>query len=627
MSEHFEENESDFSPRRVDWSLWRRIVGHLRPYPWPVTTMIVCGLILAAVEVLLPLVTAWIIDEAIGPGRASRIGMLGGIYAVMLLIFSLLVWRFITAAGTLATRVAFDLRGTCFARLQSLPFGYFDVRSTGWLVARVTSDVTKVTGLLPWFLLDIGWGAAMLVGIFVAMMLVDLQLGLAVSVIVPPMAIATWWFKRRMLESSRRIRKSNSRITASYTETIAGVRTTRMLAREEASAAEFGEISSEMRLWTIRNAVQSATYLPIVMSLGSIGVGIALWAGGIQFQNQTGLSLGMLIAFMQYAVLFSQPIQELAQRFVDLQSAQAAAERVQELIEETPTIRDSPDVAARISAETAAPTPGLAPDGGGKTIHTVTFESVGHAYVAEERVLDDVSFELRRGTSLALVGRDRERQDHHRRAAGAVVRTQRRSNPGGRRRLSPTRARLVAVAVRRGAAGPAPLLRHRFGTTCGYGRLDADDEAILGAAPQRVRAARLRERAGGRARLRSRRRRLAISRRGSASSSRWPGRSWPTLRSSSWTRRRPRWTPRPRRPFQTAVDEILRDRIAVVIAHRLSTIRRADLILVLDQGKVVERGSHERADGRREAAIERLYLDQFVNEEEARLLGVPSERA
>jgi ATP-binding cassette subfamily B protein len=617
VSEHFEEEESDFSPRRVDWSLWCRIAGHLRPYPGPVTTMVVCGLVLAAVEVLLPLVTAEIIDEAIGPGRASRIGMLGGIYAVMLLIFAFLVWRFITAAGTLATRVAFDLRGTSFARLQSLPFGYFDVRSTGWLVARVTSDVTKVTGLLPWFLLDIGWGAAMLVGIFVAMMLVDLQLGLAVSVIVPPMAIATWWFKRRMLESSRRIRKSNSSITASYTETIAGVRTTRMLAREEASAAEFGELSSEMRLWTIRNAVQSATYLPIVMSLGSIGVGIALWAGGIQYQNQTGLTLGMLIAFMQYAVLFSQPIQELAQRFVDLQSAQAAAERVQELIEETPAIRDSPDVAARIAAEAANPTPGLAPDGGGKTIDTVTFESVGHAYVAKERVLDDVSFELSRGTSIALVGATGSGKTT---IAGLLARWYEPSE--GRILVDGVDYRERGLDWWQSQFGVVQQVPHLFSGTIRdnvrYGRLDADDDAILGAL-RRVRAIDFVtgleggldfEVGEGGCHLSQGQRQLISLARAFLADPQIFIMDEATSSVDAETEA----------TIQTAVDEILRDRIAVVIAHRLSTIRRADLILVLDQGKVIERGTHAElmaAKGR----YRQLYLDQFVNEEEARLLG------
>ena len=611
------EPEDDFKPRHVDWRLWRRIAGHLRPYPRYVLTMIGCGLLLAVVEVLLPLVTAGIIDEATGPGRFQRIAVLGGVYAGLLSCFALLVWRFITAAGLIATSVAYDLRESSFARLQSLPFSYFDVRSTGWLVARVTSDVTKVTGLLPWFLLDLGWGTTMLVGIFTAMMLVDPQLGFAVSIIVPPMAIATWWFKRRMLESSRRIRAANSRITASYNETIAGVRTTRMLAREETAAGEFQVVSEDMRAWTVRNALQSAVYLPVVMSMGSIGVGIALWAGGVQVREETGLTLGLLIAFMQYAMLFSQPIQELAQRFVDLQSAQAAAERVQELIEETPAIRDSPEVAARIDATPADPPEGVAADGGRAVVETIRFEGVGHAYVEGERVLDDVSFELSRGTTLALVGATGSGKTT---IAGLLARW-----------YEPSDGRIVVDGVdyrERGLDwwqsqfGVVQQVPHLFSGTIrdnvGYGRLDADDDAIR-AALERVRALDFVEALeggldfevgeGGGNLSQGQRQLVSLARAFLAD---------PQLfimdEATSSVDAETEAT------IQNAVEEILRDRIAVVIAHRLSTIRRADLILLLDQGRIVERGSHDElmaAGGR----YRDLYLAQFVDEAERRIIG------
>ncbi len=611
------EPEDDFKPRHVDWRLWRRIAGHLRPYPRYVLTMIGCGLLLAVVEVLLPLVTAGIIDEATGPGRFERIAMLGGVYAGLLGCFALLVWRFITAAGLIATSVAYDLRESSFARLQALPFSYFDVRSTGWLVARVTSDVTKVTGLLPWFLLDLGWGTTMLVGIFTAMMLVDPQLGLAVSLIVPPMAIATWWFKRRMLESSRRIRAANSRITASYNETIAGVRTTRMLAREETAAEEFRVVSEDMRAWTVRNALQSAVYLPIVMSMGSIGVGIALWAGGVQVREETGLTLGLLIAFMQYAMLFSQPIQELAQRFVDLQSAQAAAERVQELIEETPAIRDSPEVAARIAATPADPPEGVAADGGRALVETIRFEAVGHAYVEGERVLDDVSFELSRGTTLALVGSTGSGKTT---IAGLLARWYEPSE--GRILVDGVDYRERGLDWWQSQFGVVQQVPHLFSGTIrdnvGYGRLDADDDAIL-AAIERVRALEFVEALeggldfevgeGGGNLSQGQRQLVSLARAFLAD---------PQLfimdEATSSVDAETEAT------IQNAVDEILRDRIAVVIAHRLSTIRRADLILLLDQGRIVERGSHEAlmaAGGR----YRTLYLAQFVDEAERRILG------
>ena len=615
------EPEDDFKPRHVDWRLWRRIAGHLRPYPRYVLTMIGCGLLLAVVEVLLPLVTAGIIDEATGPGRFERIAVLGGVYAAMLGCFALLVWRFITAAGLIATSVAYDLRQSSFTRLQALPFSYFDVRSTGWLVARVTSDVTKVTGLLPWFLLDLGWGTTMLVGIFTAMMLVDPQLGLAVSLIVPPMAIATWWFKRRMLESSRRIRAANSRITASYNETIAGVRTTRMLAREETASEEFQTVSEDMRAWTVRNALQSAVYLPIVMSMGSIGVGIALWAGGVQVREETGLTLGLLIAFMQYAMLFSQPIQELAQRFVDLQSAQAAAERVQELLDQTPAIRDSLEVRERIAAQTADPRPELAADGGLPEIERVTFENVGHWYVEGERVLDDVCFELRPGTTLALVGHTGSGKTT---IAGLLARW-----------YEPTEGRILVNGVEyrergldwwQSRFGVVQQVPHLFTGTIRdnvrYGRLDASDEEIRSVL-KRVHALDFVESLEGEEgrgldfQVGDGGERLSIGQRQLVSLARAFLADPPIFIMDEATSSVDAET---EVAIQDAVESILTDRIAVVVAHRLSTIRRADLILLLENGRIVEQGSHEELmsiGGR----YRKLYLDQFVDEEERRILG------
>ena len=623
MSEEMFE-EDDLTPRQVDWRLWRRILGHLKPFPRAVATMTGCGVILAAVEVSLPLVTARIIDAASGlqgEDQAGQIPWWGLLYGVMLAIFALLVLLFIRAAGTLATGVAFDLRTGCFRKLQALPFGFFDVRSTGWLVARVTSDVTKVTGLLPWLLLDVFWGSCMLVGILIAMFSVDAGLGLAVAVIVPPLALSTWWFKRRMLLSSRRMRRANSRLTASYNETIAGVRTTRMLAREEGAAAEFHEISSEMREWSVRNALQSAVYLPIVMSLGSIGVGLALWAGGVQVQESTGLTLGTLIAFMQYAMLFSQPIQELAQRFVDLQNAQAAAERVQELLDEDPAIRDSKDVQARIDEQTASPVAGQATDGGDSAIDSVTFEGVGHWYVEGERVLEDVSFELRPGTTLALVGHTGSGKTT---IAGLLARW-----------YEPTEGRILVNGVEyrergldwwQSRFGVVQQVPHLFTGTIRdnvrYGRLDATDDQI-NEVLKRVHALDFVERleaSDGRGldfQVGEGGERLSIGQRQLISLARAFLADPPIFIMDEATSSVDAET---EASIQDAVESILADRISVVIAHRLSTIRRADLILLLDQGRVVERGSHEELmaiDGR----YRKLYLDQFVDEEERRVLG------
>ena len=390
--------------RQINWRLWMRILSRLRPYPGPSRTMIGSGLLIAAIDTTLPLLTAGIIDSVTGEGARASTRTYALTYVALLFVFAFLVWWFIRAAGRLATGVAYDLRSQSFSRLQELPFSYFDVRSTGWLVARVTSDIRKVTDFLPWLLLDFAWGFTMIIGIVTAMLIVNVTLGLAVITIIPPLALATWWFKRRMLESSRKMRRANSSITAGYTEMIQGVRTTRMLVREEGNLGEFQSITSEMHEWSIRNALQSAVYLPIVMSLGAVGVGIALWQGGLRVQAETGLTLGILIAFMQYAVLFSEPIQEIAQRFVDLQSAQAAAERVMELLDEEPQIADSPAVREAIASQKEAPVSGRAADGGEPKINELAFQHVSHEYTPGETVLDEISFQAQRGMTIALVG-------------------------------------------------------------------------------------------------------------------------------------------------------------------------------------------------------------------------------
>lgn len=624
--------EEDLAPRRVDWRLWRRVLRHLRPYPGPVASMIGGGSILAGVEVALPLVTARIIDIASGADGSDRhreILIWGAVYGILLVIFAALVHVFIRAAGRLATGVAFDLRTAAFQRLQALPFGYFDVRSTGWLVARVTSDVTKVTGLLPWFLLDVFWGSLMLSGILIAMLSVDLGLGLAVAAIVPPLAIATWWFKRRMLESSRRIRRANSKITATYNETIAGVRTTRMLAREADAAGEFQELSGEMHHWTVRNALQSAVYLPIVMSLGSIGVGLALWAGGIQVLEGPGptatttstLTLGTLIAFMQYAVLFSQPIQELAQRFVDLQNAQAAAERVQELLDERPSIRDSPEVRSRIDAHAASPVDGRAEDGGDPIIGSIAFDRVGHWYVEGERVLDDISFELRPGMTLALVGHTGSGKTT---IAGLLARWYEPSE--GRILVNGVDYRERGLDWWQSRFGVVQQVPHLFTGTVRenvvYGRLDASDDDVR-AVLARVHALEFVDRLSGDDgdgldfQVGEGGERLSIGQRQLISLARAFLADPPIFIMDEATSSVDAET---EAAIQDAVESILSDRISVVIAHRLGTIRHADLILLLDKGRVVERGSHEElmALGGR---YRTLYLDQFVNEEERRVLG------
>jgi ATP-binding cassette subfamily B protein len=601
----------DPNSRHIDVNLWWRVLRNCSGYRGATVTMVASGLVIAALETSLPLLTAGIIDATIAHD-VDRVVNYGVAYLIVMVCFAVLVWWFIRAAGRLATGLAFDFRERSFGRLQELPFSYFDTRSSGWLVARVTSDVRKITDNIPWLLLDFAWGGSMIVGIVGAMLVVNFELGLAVTSIIPPLALATWWFKRRILKSSRRMRRANSKITAGYTEMIQGVKTTRMLVREDAHLTEFSSITTEMHDWSIRNALQAAVYLPAVMSLGAIGVGIALWQGGVRVQADTGLTLGVLIAFMQYAVLFSEPIQELAQRFVDLQSAQAAAERVLELLDEKPTIADSAEVQAAIKTCGEPPN-----DGGDLIVERVAFEHVSHEYKPGEVVLRDVSFVVDRGMTVALVGPTGGGK------STIVSLLARWYEPTtGSVRINDVDYRERGLDWWQSQFGVVQQVPHLFAGTIRenvvYGRLNATDDDVFAAlacvGASFVTNLDLEVGEGGDRLSMGERQLISLARAMLADPQIF---IMDEATSSVDTETEA--------ALQSAIDHVLSDRIAFVVAHRLSTIREADLILVVLNGEIVERGTHKsllEAMGHYYG----LYNAQFLKDAEARVLADSSDK-
>ncbi len=589
----------------IDLRLWMNFIKHLKPHRRMAFTMCGAGFGLAIVEASLPPLTGMMIDEAIEQGVTNRLLVMGGIFMAMMMIFAFTVWLFIKAAGELATGVAYDLRNGCFQRLQELPFSFFDVRPTGWLVTRVTSDCAKVSDRMPWVLLDIFWGSTMLIGICTAMMIIDFQLALWTMAIVPPLVIATWIFKRRMLASSRDMRRTNSAITASFSESINGIRTTKSLNRESQNLDEFDGLADAMRGHSMRNALQAAVFLPIVAVLGSIGVGIALWKGGVQLETGTGLSIGMLIAFMEYAILFSMPIQELSARLADLQSAQAAAERVQGLLEEVPSIKDSPEVLARLEAARGTDGP---PDGGEQVVETIEFRGIRFHYKPEEPILENFDLTVRKGESIALVGPTGGGK------STIVNLAARFYEPNeGRILINGVDFRDRSLEWWQAQFGIVQQVPHLFSGTImeniRYGRLEADDEAVRNAARQ-AGAHEFIERLddgyehdvgeGGELLSTGQRQLISLARALLADPQIFVmDEATSSIDTETETL------------IQAAIDEVMTGRLSFVIAHRLSTIRDADRILFIESGCILEDGTHEelmQANGR----YAELYAGQFA---------------
>ncbi|MFO0783082.1 MAG: ABC transporter ATP-binding protein [Phycisphaerales bacterium] len=609
-------------PKGLALGLWRRVLGTALKRREAAAILIGAGVAVAILESFRPTLNAWLFDEAATHGTTPRFWWLVAAWASTAVIFAVSVWAFIAAAGRLSAWLAFELRERAFDRLQTLPFAWFDRRPTGWLVSRLTSDCGKVSGIAPWVILDAFWATAVVGGSATFMLLLDWRVALWMMALLPILAFAAAFFQRRLLHSSRLMRRTNSRITASFNESIAGVRTTKSLAREAASDAEFQVLAGEMEEHSFRNAFQSSVFVPFVLSTSFLGVGIALWRGGLRVEVG-GLTPGQLIAFMQYALLFTWPMIDASQRIVDLLGAQAAAERVQSLIDTVPEIQDSPAVRARVEAVAAAggPAPGQALDGGAPRIRTITFERVQFWYVPGEPVLQDFDLTVKAGETIALVGPTGAGKTTIVNLAGRFY-----EPTAGRILLDGVDMRERALAWHQGRLGvvqQSPWLRNvSILENLRYGRLDATEQEIMAAA-RAVGADEFIQRLekqwhfvvgeGGE--------RLSLGQRQLISLARVFLKDPDVFVLDEATSSVDSET---ERQIQRAVEAVLADRISFVIAHRLSTIRHATRILLVDRGRIVESGSHAelmRANGRYHA----LYVRQFVETRERSLLGGAAE--
>jgi ATP-binding cassette, subfamily B, bacterial len=607
--------------------LWRRIFRYTLPHKRFLIPMILAGLATSGCEVLLTLIGGMAINEAVTRGREAVLWPYGLAYAALCLMTATCTCLFIFLGGRVSTAVSHDMRRDSFAKLQSLSFAYYDQRPVGWLLARLTSDCDRLSRLLGWGVLDMTWGFSFLLVVAVAMLAINWQLALAVFVVLPPLAWVTREFQKRLLLTSRTARRINSIITGSYNEALMGVRTTKTLVREAQNLAEFKDLTGQLFVASFRNAVLGSTFWPLVMVLGTVATGMALWVGG-GFVVAGTIEVGTLLAFMWLAGRFFEPVHELSRVFTDVLGAQAAAERVQGLLDTVPDVKDSPEVEAVVGARQAALASGaaragdgLALDGLPDRVGEIELRDVSFAYKEGRQILSHFNLTIRVGETLALVG----------------------PTGGGKTTLvsllcrfyEPTGGQILfdGVDYRRrsllwlqGKLGIVLQSPHLFAGTVreniAYGNLAASPEQVEQAARlAQAHAFVMAMDAGyesqvgpGGNRLSTGQKQLIALARAILADPRIFVMDEATSSVDTETERL----------IQRGVEAVLKGRTSLVIAHRLSTIRSADRILVIEKGRIAEQGNHLDLL-RQKGKYYRLYTSQFAREREDDLLRGPTE--
>lgn len=582
----FEEEEfvSQFNSRTL-----LRMLAQARPH-W---RLVVGFLVTITAAALLDSYTTYldklIIDEGILANNRDRLNQLLVIYGGVYLVQAAVVFGFIYQAGVLGEKLKYDLGRAMFHRLQQLSFSYFDRTPVGWIMSRVTSDTSRIAEMVSWGFMDSVWGVVRILSAFGFMLFINWRLALLVILIIPVLVIVAGEFKKRILTEYRQVRKMNSKITGAYNENITGVRVAKALVREQENLREFSYLTTEMYRAGFRAAWLSALFLPVVQLISAVAIGLIAWYGGLQVQVG-GMTIGGIQAFVAYVTFMLWPIQEMARVYAEMQQAIASGERVFSLIDSESEVKDRPDA---YEPET------LWGD--------IEFDKVEFYYEPDKPVLRDLTLRIRAGETIALVGPT---------GAGksTIVNLVARFYEPKKGRIcingrDYTEYSLHGIQSRLGIVLQTPhLFSGSVRENIRYGRLDATDEEIIEAA--KLAGAHdftftlddgydSQVGQGGNLLSVGQKQLISLARAVLARPQIFimdeATSSVDTLTEAL---------------IQKGMETLLRKCTSFVIAHRLSTIKRADRILVVEDGRIAEMGSHSELIQAR-GHYYQLYTRQF----------------
>lgn len=594
-----------------DWGIWVRLKPFLKNYRADFVGMLAFNGLTALVDVMLPLMQRYAIANFIEKGVTAGLVSYALVYLALIVLQGFSVMWFCNNSMRIEMYLGRDMKQKLFHHLQALSFSFYNVTPVGYLLSRLMSDTNRIASMIAWNFTDILWALFYVAGSMVSMLILNWKLALLVLLIVPVMAVLTAYFQNRILHWNRKVRKLNSRITGAFNEGITGAKTAKTLVLEDRMTGSFRTLTSEMRTSGVRAARLNAVYIPLVLLVSTAAVAVVLLRGGYLVAEQA-LELATLSAFLTYAVGIFEPIQMTASNIAEFISLQASIERVTDLLDKEADVRDMPEVEARYGDSFHPKRENWEPLRGDIEFDDVTFRYPDGG----EDVLQHFSLKIPAGTTVALVGETGAGKST---LVNLVCRF-----------FEPTSGRILidgrdyrerSQLWLHSNIGYVLQSPHLFSGTVRenirYGRLEATDaevEAAARAVSADTVAAKLdkgwdSEVGEGGDKLSTGEKQLISFARAVLADPRIFVLDEATSSIDTQTEQL----------IQDAIDRLLKDRTSFLIAHRLSTIRKADLILVVRDGRIVEQGTHEsllKAHG----YYHDLYSRQFAEESAARVL-------
>jgi len=590
----------DVLGKAYDARLMRRLLGYLRAHKGAVAIAFIAILGGSLVELAQPWITQQAIDRYIATGDSAGLRRM----ALMLLavVLSSFAFEYVQTFVLQLTgqRIMHTMRMEVYSHLQRLDLAFYDRNPVGRLMTRVTTDIDALNDMFASGVVTVFGDVLVLVGIMGAMLAMNWRLALVAFAVLPLIGLTTWWFRKNVRESYRQVRGLVARLNAFLQEHITGMSTVQLFVQEPRTFTRFEAINRNHRDVNVASIFYYAVFYPAIEILAAVSGALIVWVGG-GWTLQGFLTIGVLVAFLQYSRRFFQPISDLSEKFNIFQAAMAASERVFTLLDTPVVIKDAvqPEVTVAAASDAATKSPGR-----------IEFDHVWFAYAGDDFVLRDVSFAVEPGERIGIVG------------ATGSGKTTLISLLMRFYEVSRGRILVDGVDIRK---IPLEQLRRRFGlvlqdvhlfsgtiaSNIRLGDESIDDESIRRAA-RAVHAHQFIERLPDRYEtvVAERGATLSLGQKQLLSFARALAFEPKVLILDEATSSIDTET---EALIQDALHVLMAGRTVLAIAHRLSTIQDLDRILVLHKGELRETGTHQELINLR-GLYYRLYLLQYASE-------------